>query len=63
MPTDYSSAAHTPPERLCWELFAVMEGDKFIGVVAKDPNRPVVIDITTELAKKLHHARSGGPLA
>lgn len=36
----------------CWELFAVMNDDgKLLGIVAKDPNKPSVIDITYDLQK------------
>ncbi len=40
------------------ELFALMKGDRLVMIVAKDPNKPVVYDITEELAQRLHHARS-----
>lgn len=32
-----------------WEMFAVMEDDKLVGLVAKNPNRHEVIDILDDL--------------
>lgn len=41
----------TEQSRKVYEMFAVMEGDKFLMVVIKDPDKPVVIDVTDQLAK------------
>ena len=45
------------------ELFAIMDGDRLVMVVAKDPARPVEHDITEQLARLLHHARTSPPEA
>lgn len=39
-----------------WELYAVMKDGELVGVVARNPNRPSVIDITNKLARLLHRA-------
>jgi len=44
--------------RQAHEIYAVMEGSKLVMVVAKEPGRPNVTDITEDLARLLHHARS-----
>ena len=41
-----------------WEMFALMKDGKLVGVVAKDPNRPAVTDITEDLARRLLHGVS-----
>jgi hypothetical protein len=43
------------------EMFAIMEDGKLVMVVAKNPDRPVVIDITDDLARLLHHKLSAPP--
>ena len=50
-------------DRAAHELFAIMAGDRLVMVVAKDPERPVVHDITEQLARLLHHARTSPPEA
>ena len=37
------------------EMFALMKDDKLVMIVAKDPNRPFVTDITDELADLLRY--------
>lgn len=34
-----------------WEIYAAMDGERLVGIYAKDPNRPSVIDITEDLAR------------
>lgn len=47
-----------------WELFAVMdENNNLTRVVAKDPNRPSVIDVTDDIVRLLHQTRSSPPAA
>ena len=34
-----------------WQLYAVMDGDKCVKVVAKNPDEPSVIDVTADIAE------------
>ena len=43
------------------ELFAVMDGDDLVMIVAKHTDKPVVTDITEELALLLRHKLSSPP--
>lgn len=45
----------------CWQLFAVMDDGKFTGVVAKDPERPSVIDVTYDLRELLKEQIENDP--
>lgn len=43
-----------------WQLFAVMDGDELSRVVAKNPRKPQVVDITEDLARHLDWVKTGG---
>ena len=32
---------------VAWELFAMMDGDELVGVCAKNPNAPNVMDVVS----------------
>lgn len=42
-------AEEEPNRCVAWELFAIMEDDKCVGVIAKNPNRPQAIDILEDV--------------
>jgi hypothetical protein len=48
-----------PLGRAC-ELYAIMDGDVLKAIVAKDPNRPQVIDVTDDLARLVFHKAESG---
>jgi len=47
-----------PLPSVAMKMFAIMDGDKLTMIVAKDPNRAAVMDITGQLAMLLHRSAS-----
>jgi hypothetical protein len=45
-----------------WELFAIMDGGKLKSLVAKNPNRRQVIDITEEIGKLLAECKGSSSM-
>lgn len=39
-----------------WQLFAVMDDDKLLRIVAKNPDRPQVIDVTDDICTQIIRA-------
>ena len=43
-----------------WELFAIMDDDgRCVGLFAKDPERPTVVDVTDDVRKLVDHPAAG----
>ncbi len=39
-----------PSANEAWQLLAVMDGEKLVSVLAKNPNRPQMVDVTQQLS-------------